>query len=144
EAISIGLRALAEVNIRISIKPSRWQIVKEIILAKKMLERHWTRLEHLDETEDEQTKLILELMFSLIAPAFLGDRTIFAMLSSRFIRYSLRHGSSYVAPAIYAAFGVLLGVAMGEYRTGYRLGELAVRLADRSGVRSVQCKTFVI
>lgn len=144
EAISIGLDALAAVGIRIPARPNRLTVLKEVLLAKRAVERNWDVLERLTETKDERTRWILELMFSLMAPAFLGYRTVFAMLSSRFIRYALTHGSSYVAPALYAAFGVMLGSVFGDYRSGYRLGKIAVRLAEQSGVRTIQCKTFMI
>lgn len=144
EAIAIGLDTLAETGIQIDARPNRWQVLREVLLAKRTLDRSWDTLERMGETTDPRTKLVLELMFSLIAPAFLGDRTVFAMLSSRFIRYTLTHGASYTTPALYAAFGVLLGAGFGDYESGYRLGEIAVRLADKSGIRSVQCKTHMI
>lgn len=144
DAIAIGLKALDESGIRIPAKPSRWQILKEVLHTKSILLRNWERFTTLERTKDPKKEIILELMFSIVAPAFLGDRNVFAVLSSRFIRYVLKHGSSHVAPALYAAYGVLIGVLLGDYKNGYRLGEIAVQQAERAGIRSVQCKTYVV
>ncbi|MEK8127912.1 AAA family ATPase [Paenibacillus filicis] len=144
QAIELGLQALRDAGIRISDRPHKLVILKEVQLTKRLLAKRMEELPALPEITDPQAKGVLELLAALVAPTFFFNRDVFAVIASKFIRLVYEHGSSPVAPGVYAAYGILLGTALGQYELGYRLGQIAIDLVDRSTHASVKTKVHVI
>lgn len=143
-AIELGLQALRDAGIRISDRPHKLIILKEVQLTKRLLAKRMEELPALPEMTDPQAKGVMELLAALVAPTFFFNREVFAVIASKFIRLVYEHGSSSVAPGVYAAYGMLLGTALGQYELGYRLGQIAIELADRSANASVKTKVHVM
>ncbi|GAA4837527.1 hypothetical protein GCM10023310_13850 [Paenibacillus vulneris] len=144
QAIDLGLQSLREVGIRIAQQPHKLVILKEVFLTKRLLQKRMEELPSLPEVTDPQAKGVMELLVALVAPTFFFNRAVFAIIASKFIRLVYEYGSSTVAPSLYAAYGMLLGTALGQYQMGYRLGQIAIELADRSGVASIKTKVHVM
>ncbi|WP_282936528.1 helix-turn-helix transcriptional regulator [Paenibacillus sp. RC67] len=144
QAIDLGLQVLRDAGIRISEQPHKWVILKEVFLTKRLLNKRMEELPTLPEVTDPQAKGVMELLVALVAPTFFFNRSVFAIIASKFIRLVYDYGSSSIAPSLYAAYGMLLGTTLGQYQMGYRLGQIAIDLADRSGVASIKTKVHVM
>ncbi|UKS25002.1 AAA family ATPase [Paenibacillus sp. HWE-109] len=144
QAIELGLQALREVGIRISERPHKLVIVKEMLLTKRLLDKRMSELLSLSEIDNLQIKVMMELLVSLVAPTFFSNREVFAIIASKFIRLAYKYGSSPVAPSLYTSYGMLLGTVLGEYQMAYQLGKIALDLAEQSAIASVRCKVHVM
>lgn len=144
QAIALGCEMLSEAGVRIAIKPSPSVVKKEMLHAKRLLDERMDELSGLPETDDPKIALMMELMISLVGPTFFSNREVFALLSSRFIRLVYEHGTTPIAPAIYASYGMVLCTILTDLPAGYRLGKIAMDAADRSGIPSVRSKVYAM
>jgi predicted ATPase/DNA-binding CsgD family transcriptional regulator/GAF domain-containing protein len=144
QAIELGLTTLREVGVRISERPNKLAVIREMMFTKWVLDKRIAELSTFREIDDPKAKLMMELMISLVGPTFFSNREVFAVMVSKFIRLVYRYGATSVAPVIYASYGMLLSTALGDLSRGYQLGEIAVDMADRSGIASVKSKVYVM
>jgi len=144
KAIGWGLSILEEAGIRVSPEPSRGTVNREVMVTKRLFEKHMDRFGDLPPTDDPKALRIMELFASLVGPSFFRNRDVFAVLSAQLIRYIFRHGAPADAPAVYAAFGMVLTTMSGDFAAGYRIGQLAVELAQRSGNALLLARTHVL
>ncbi len=144
QAIELGLATLGEVGVHVSSRPNPLTVAKEIFIARRLLNRRIDELSTLPMADDPQVKIMMELLVSLVAPTFFFNREVFHVLASRFIRLVYRYGRTPVTPVIYASFGMLLSTKLNDFSSGFRLGTVAVDLADQSGIASVKSKVYVM
>jgi len=144
KAIEWGLATIREAGIRVSASPSSWTIRWEVTRAKRLFLRHEDRFREISPHPGPHADRLVELFASLIGPTFFSNRGVLAVLSSQLIRYFFRHGTPAGAPAVYAAFGMVLTTKFGDFADGYRVGRLAVELAERSGDALLLSKTWVL
>ncbi|MGE5702440.1 MAG: AAA family ATPase, partial [Clostridia bacterium] len=144
EAITLGLRLLAEFDISIPLHPKKTDITKEMLLARWHIRNQADRLLTLPEMKDQDILAIIDLMATLAAPSFFSNKEVFIMLMSRSVRLTLKYGMSPVSATGCAAYAMFLGLVMGDYENGYRLGKIALQLSDRYNIGSVKCKTYVM
>jgi len=144
KAIEWGLATIREAGIRVSASPSSWTIRWEVTRAKRLFLRHEDRFREISPHPGPHADRLVELFASLIGPTFFSNRGVLAVLSSQLIRYFFRHGTPAGAPAVYTAFGMVLTTKFGDFADGYRVGRLAVELAERSGDALLLSKTWVL
>jgi len=144
KAIEWGLATIREAGIRVSSSPSPWTIRWEVTRAKRLFLRHAARFREISPAPGPYAAMLVELFASLVGPTFFSNRGVLAVLSSQLIQYFFRHGAPAGAPAVYAAFGMVLTTKFGEFADGYRIGRLAVELAERSGDAVLLSKTNVM
>ncbi|CAH0118227.1 Serine/threonine-protein kinase PknD [Paenibacillus sp. CECT 9249] len=144
EAISAGLQTLKEFGIVVSPKPARYAVVKEMTLARMQLGKRIERLADLPAMENEHVKMAMDIMFTLAAPTFFSNKEVFTVMMSRSVRLSLEYGLCAASSAAFAAFGLMNSFGLGDYKTGYRLGEAGLALADNGRIASIRSKTYVI
>jgi DNA-binding CsgD family transcriptional regulator len=144
KAIEWGLSTLEEAGIRVPPEPSRWTVRREVMRTKRLFEQHAERFYEIPPTDDPKALLIIELFASLVGPTFFKYRHVFAVLSAQVIRYIFKHGAPAGSPAVYVAFGMVLTTVFGDFAAGYRIGKMAVKLAERSGNANLLAKTNVM
>jgi predicted ATPase/DNA-binding CsgD family transcriptional regulator/GAF domain-containing protein len=144
KAIGWGLSTLGEVGIQVSPRPSRRTVNREVMRTKRLFEEQMGRFRDIPPTNDPEALIMMELFASLVGPSFFRNRDVFAVLSAQLIRYIFQHGAPAGSPAVYAAFGMVLTTMFGDFAAGYRIGELAVELARRSGDARLLARTHVL
>ncbi|MGD8190701.1 helix-turn-helix transcriptional regulator [Brevibacillus ginsengisoli] len=144
EAISLGLELLKEFGIHLSANPSQLVLMEEMLVAKEDLGRHIDRLHELPPMESSEGKMIVELMFTLVAPSFFFNKEFYTVLISRCVTLTLQYGLTPVSPAVFAGYAMILGMGLEDYRMGYQLGEIAIQLAEKTNIQSVKCKTYTM
>lgn len=144
EAIELGLQSLKEAGIRLSAQPKKYVIVKEIFLTQRLLNQNMQQLSALEETDDPRVKTMMNLVMALLTASFFGNRELFAVLAAKFIRWVFKNGNTPEAGLVYTSYGIIMGTMLGDYSGGYRLGTIALELAERSGIRSVLSKVYVM
>lgn len=92
------------------------------------------------EMSDETHRAAVEILGVLAPTAFQADAELFNLISARLVRLSLEHGMTVACAFGYAVFGLMLGTKFRDYRRGYELGNLALRLADRLHSATAKCK----
>jgi len=144
KAIRWGLSILEEAGIHVSPEPSPWTVNREVMRAKRLFEEHMDRFRDIPPAVDPKSLRMMELFASLVGPSFFRNRGVFAVLSAQLIRYIFQHGAPAGSPAVYAAFGMVLTTMSGDFAAGYRIGKLAVELAQTSGNDLLLARTHVL
>jgi len=144
KAIGWGLTVLEEAGIRVAPEPSRRTVSREVMRTKRLFEKQMDRFRNIPPTDDPKSLIIMELFASLVGPSFFRNRDFFALLSAQLVRYIFQHGAPAGAPAVYAAFGMVLTTVFGDFAAGYRIGQLAVETARRSGNALLLARTHVL
>ncbi|MGC5326896.1 AAA family ATPase [Brevibacillus sp. SYSU BS000544] len=144
EAISLGLKVLAEFDIHLKIKPKPYVVAKEMLIAKWQLRNRINQINQLPKMTDEKFKVVMDLMFTITAPSFFSNKELYTVLMSRSVRLSLKYGISPASTSAFAAFGMILTLGLEDYETGYRLGKIALEIADNYNIPSIKSKTYVM
>jgi predicted ATPase/signal transduction histidine kinase len=92
--------------------------------------------------EDPERLACVRLLSDLTVPTYILDPRLFALINTRALNLTLRHGNSAWAPAVYACHGMMLSHREGR-AAGYDFGRLGVALAQRNGDPRQECRTLV-
>ena len=102
-------------------------------LAPLMEGREINGLIDLPEMTDPERLLEANLLEELSLVGMFFSPLLVQVATLRQVRLSLEHGNSSSSPAAYAAHGMTIGAAAGQYEEGYTFGRVAVELARRQG-----------
>ncbi len=83
-------------------------------------------------------------MLETLAPALYlsGNQNLFVLTGLHNAGISLRWGNAPRSCPGYALYGLILGAALGDYKSGYEFGEMAVRLSQEFDSLDGRCKTI--
>ncbi|AUX23236.1 serine/threonine protein kinase [Sorangium cellulosum] len=89
--------------------------------------------------------VMLELLQNLFFGAYnSSDQTLANLAIVKMVTISLQHGNCDMSAFGYVAYGMVVGPLLGEYRTAYRFGRMAIELADRLDNLVLRAKTYHI
>ncbi|PSB51421.1 PAS domain-containing protein, partial [Chamaesiphon polymorphus] len=144
EAISWGLEILQQLGIKLSPKPDRLMLVRELAKTKLALAGKSDRqLLDLPQIIDPVKMAKLRILDLMQAPAFFCSQELMAVLSMVGIRLTSIDGNSPWAASFYATYCIVIS-GLGELKQTYRLGQLATILVDRQTDRSISARVKVV
>jgi predicted ATPase/GAF domain-containing protein len=85
----------------------------------------------------------VEVMDKAIPPATFTDRNLFLLLMWRIVNFSLEHGNTDASCYAYIHGGILAGVRFGNYKFGFRLGQLGYDLVERRSLSRFKARTHI-
>lgn len=94
----------------------------------------------LPKNEDERVQAAMEIMDSIITPAWALNPELFEQITFTMVNLSVTHGNSASACVGYAFYGSLLCAKLEDIETGYKFGKLAIRLLDRFNAKFFKAK----
>ncbi|WP_373540650.1 AAA family ATPase [Chamaesiphon sp.] len=131
QAIERGLEILHQLGIKLSPHPHQFIPLRSVVLTKIAL---WGKsnqqLLDLPESVAPKQLATLRILDILLLPAFFSSQELLVVLATVGVRLTLQQGNSALAASFYAAYGVVLS-SMGDLQQSYRIGQLAMVLADR-------------
>jgi predicted ATPase/signal transduction histidine kinase len=138
-AIALGSRVLSELGIELPTTPDEAKIKEALqALAYQLEDRQIEDLLNLPVMSDLQAKVTVELLADLGAPIFVSMPRLLPILSSRMVSLSLQFGNTSASSMGYINHGLVLSAFLGDVKTGYSFGKLALDLADRLNARELQ------
>jgi predicted ATPase/signal transduction histidine kinase len=144
QAIFSGLEILQQLGIKISPKPDRLTLMRELVNTKiALMGKSNERLLALPEIVDPQKTARLRILNLLQFPAFFCSQELMAVLSLVGIRLTLREGNTPWAASFYATYSIVIS-SLGELKRSYQIGQLAIMLADRFADLAVLGRVKVI
>ncbi|MFK7825588.1 MAG: AAA family ATPase [Oligoflexales bacterium] len=129
-ALSIGLSALNELNLKIPNKPSVINLLKGLLNLKMTLGGRVEALEHKPEVKDQRVMACLNLIVDLIPAAYRSGGNVFPVLVFHLVRLTARYGNSSAGVFGFASYSIAQCAVMKDYDKGYRFANLAIRLSD--------------
>ncbi|MBK9498447.1 MAG: AAA family ATPase [Leptospiraceae bacterium] len=145
EALTLATDALKLLKVSIPKHPSELSAIPEIIKAKIQIGRkNASDFLDLPLMVNETDSAIMRLLNISIAPSYLSKPLLFPVLVMKMVNLSLRRGISPISPFAFIVFGMIQGSALGDFKTGYEWGKLAINLVDKYNFKSVQCRTLMV
>ncbi len=81
---------------------------------------------------DAETRMVLKLLTTTWAPAYIcGDSVVASLISARIVRLSIERGNSEDSAYGYVTHAITVGPKRGDYASAYEWGSLALAVNDR-------------
>ena len=85
----------------------------------------------------------LEVLGEVVTPALCCDENLLALVICRMVNLSLEHGNSDSSCFAYVWFAIIAGPCFGNYRDGFRFGQLGYELVEKRGLTRYQARTYM-
>jgi predicted ATPase len=144
QAIDSGLEILQQLGVKLTSHPGKIALFQELIKTKIALGRKpQGNLQDLPEMVLPEQVAVLKILDLLQMPAYLSSQRLLVVLAAVGVRVTLKHGNNPLAASFYAHYCMVLS-SLGELDKSYRIGQLAMILADRYQNLAVTAKVKVI
>ncbi|WP_310419202.1 AAA family ATPase [Chamaesiphon sp. OTE_8_metabat_110] len=144
QAIASGLAILQQLGTKISPKPDRLTLLRELVKTKiALMGKSNERLLALPEIVDPKKIARLNILNLLQFSAFFCSQELMAVVSFVGIRLTLRDGNTPWVASFYATYCIVIS-SLGELKQAYRIAQLAIMLADRYANLAVTGRVKVI
>ena len=135
EAIAVGRDALLQLGVEIPIEPDEATINKALQnLAHQLQDRQIDELVDLPVMSDPHIQATMKLLGILFAPIFQGKSSLLPIQSATMVSLSLQFGNTPASAVGYLIHGLVLCNSLGDVETGYKFGQLALKLLNRFNV----------
>ncbi len=140
EAIDRGVEILRQLGIKLSPQPSKLVVISELAKTKIGI---WGKsnadLLAIPETVDPAHTAPLQILESLMTPAFFVSEELMVVLATTGIHLTLRHGNTPWAGSFYQTYSIVLA-SLEELNQSYQMGQMANVLSDRFGNLAMTAK----
>ena len=118
--------------------------------ARREYERIWSQLgsrtiEELIELplmSDPASLATLDVLTKIFPPALFTDANLLSMAVCRAVNLSLEQGNSDGSCVAYVFLGKIAGPHFGDYKAGFRFGQLGYELVEKRGLKRFQARTY--
>jgi PAS domain S-box-containing protein len=125
-------------------RPAREDVLREY-------ERIWVLLGHraiedlmeLPLVTDPDVLDTLDVFTEIVTPSILFDEHLSTLVVCRLVTLSLQHGNSDAACFAYVWLAMFAGPRLGNYKDGFRFGQLGYDLVEKSGLTRYQARTYM-
>ncbi|MFN6564972.1 MAG: AAA family ATPase [Nostoc sp. ChiSLP01] len=143
EAIAIGRNALSQLGVDLPSTPDEAQIGKVLEdLASLEGSKNPSALVNLPRMSDRTAIAAMQLLGVLFAPMLLGMPSLLPLLGATMVKLSLEFGNAPASTVGYALHGMVLCAFLGEVKTGYEFGRLALLLLEKLNAQSMKSVTL--
>ncbi|OQW93420.1 MAG: hypothetical protein BWK79_11235, partial [Beggiatoa sp. IS2] len=145
EAIDTAREVLKLLRIQLPKKPSILHIIAGALQTKFILMgRSIENLANLPEMTDPYKLAAMRILVSVMPSAYFAVPELLPIIIFKEINLSIRYGNSPVSSFTYAGCGLLYCGILGEIDTGYRFGQLAVKLLTRFNTKRLEARTLML
>jgi len=136
EAAEVGLEGLRLLGLSVPEKVNKLTVLQEIVRL-RFAQRGCRPQEflHLPKVTDPERLAMFKLWSDFNVVAFFSDGNLWALLNLKLTGLSMRTGNAPVSVMGYGCWGIIL-CGLGDYRTGYEFGQLALDLSRESHDKS--------
>jgi len=148
KAVKTGLEILGLLGLKMPKKPRRLNINIHVLRTKWIFAGRWRGklvedLLDLPEMTDPVSIAQIEIMNAIFSALYIMNDLLTPLDASAMVELSLRYGNHSVSPYAFATYGFILCARYGDIDTGYRFGQLALKLLEeRSTDRRAAAKTI--
>src|SRR5271166_92290 len=144
-AVEVCLDCLRHVGIDLPTHPTEME-------ARREYERVWSQLGSREIEElvdlplmtDPESLATLDVLTKVSPPSMFTDGNLNCLVTCKAVNLSLDHGNSDGSCVHYVWLGCLAGALFGDYKAGYKLGQVGYDLAEGRGLRRFQARTYVL
>jgi predicted ATPase/transcriptional regulator with GAF, ATPase, and Fis domain len=143
EGVKTGLTALRLLGVRFPEKPNKLEIVLALSKTKFILSgKRIEDLVDLPEMNDPIKLAAIRILMNLGTAAYFSAPDLFPLIVFKGVNLSVKHGNSHESTIAYSSYGIILCAVLGDIETGYRFGQLALRLLSRFNGVGLKSRTL--
>jgi predicted ATPase/class 3 adenylate cyclase/tRNA A-37 threonylcarbamoyl transferase component Bud32 len=145
EAVGLALEVLQLLGIKLPSHPHPLHIVIGLVTTKISLGmKKITDLENLPEMDDRTALAALRIIISATPAIFMVNQNLLPLGIFTMFNLCLRYGNSPYAAYAYAMYGLVMCGPVGDIKSGYAFGQLALKLQDRYQNASLKAKVNAV
>ncbi|HBY76691.1 MAG TPA: serine/threonine-protein kinase PknK, partial [Cyanobacteria bacterium UBA11148] len=138
EAIDIALDILKLLGVRLPKNPNKFDVILGLVRTKlRLAGKPIENLLALPEMTDPYKKAAMRILNSIVSATYFIAPSLMPLLTFKGVSLSVKYGNSFLAPARYAGYGIILCGFFGDIESGYRYGNLALRVLKQLNIRNV-------
>jgi PAS domain S-box-containing protein len=143
-AVVVGLDYLRRVGIAWSAHPTKGEVRQEYAQMWQQLgDRSIESLLDLPPMADPVACATMDVLTSLVTPALFTDENLRALVIGRMVTISLEYGNSDASCYAYTNAGSVLGLFFGDYKAGFRFGQLGLEMVEQRGVDRLKPRVYL-
>jgi len=143
-AVAVCLNYLRNVGIEWPLHPTDEEVQYEYERILSLTENRTIKdLVDLPAMEDPESLATVEVLSKLLPPAYFMDANLASLTICKGISLSLEHGNCDASCVAYAWLARIAGWRFGQYRDGFRFGQLAYELVERRGLVRFEARTYL-
>ncbi|MBD2214470.1 AAA family ATPase [Calothrix sp. FACHB-156] len=151
-AIDTALRVLQLLGISFPENPTQSDIQMELdamvlctaptgSIASFFGEKAIEDLIHLPPMTEPDKLAAMQILSSVTIAAYIAVPDLMPLLVSKQVNLSIEYGNAFLSPFAYANFGLILCGIVGNIESGYKFGQLALRLLHHLNIHSLKART---
>ncbi|MEH2089601.1 trifunctional serine/threonine-protein kinase/ATP-binding protein/sensor histidine kinase [Nostoc sp.] len=145
EAIAVGRDALFQLGVELPTAPDEAKIAKALqTIASLQGDREIEELVDLPVMSDRHTQAAMQLLGILFSPILQAMPGLMPILSATMVSLSIQFGNTPGSTVGYAIHSMVLCAFVGEVKSGYSFGRLAINLVDQLNVREFESKVLLL
>ncbi len=146
EAIDTALSILKILGISFPKKPKKVDILLELMKTKlALVGKPIEDLINLPKMTDPYKLAAMRILSDVTSAAYLAAPELFALIALKQVNLSIKYGNMPVSSSAYATYGLILsGEAVGDVESGYKFGQLALKLLDKFNAKEFKARTLLI
>ncbi len=143
-SVEVALDYLRRVGVAWSAHPAQDEVRRE-------LERMWQQigsrpieaLLDLPRMADPVWRATMDVLSAAVSPAMYTDENLYGVVLGRMANLSLEHGNTDASSSAYAILGAVLGGLFGDYKAGFRFGQLGFNLVAKLGLDRFKARVYL-
>ena len=144
-AVRTALDVLKQLEFPIPENPGKLKIGVELMKIKSALSsRNIDDLFDLPDVDDDRILAIFEILSHLNQVSFITSQELFAYATLKTARLSLKYGNCRHNAPGYMALAILFISILQNIETGYKLGNLSLKLIEKYNAKSHQARTLTL
>jgi predicted ATPase/class 3 adenylate cyclase len=145
DAVKLALHVLNMLDITFPDTPTQSDVMRELQRTLQSLRGHEIEdLVNLLEMKDAARLAAMRILTIVINAAYVATPELMSLITFTMVNISVEYGYTSVSAHAYASYGLILCGNIGDIESGYRYGQLALRLLERFDARDLKPRTLMV
>ncbi len=145
DAIEAGRKALALLGVDLPKTDLKDALAVEVELGKQNLgDRLIPSLIDEPEIDIPEQRMVGKLLINIDPPAYFSNQELYAVVVGKMANLSLTYGHIAESAKGYVTYGIIMGSVLGDYKSGYEFGCLAVSLSEKFKSQYQKCAACLV
>ena len=143
-AVAVGLDYLRRVGIAWPARAAKDEVRQEYArMWQQLRDRPIEALLDLAPMADPVACATMDVLTVLVTPALFTDENLRALVIGRMVTLSLEYGNSDASCYAYTNAGSVLGLFFGDYKAGFRFGQLGLEMVEQRGLDRLKSRVYL-
>ena len=145
EALKTGSEALKLLGLDLIENPSQADVQRELKSTTALLaEREIENLINLPKMTASEPLAAMYILANILGAAYTVSSELMMLIACKMVNLSINYGNATWSPQSYAAYGFVLCGVVQDIELGYKFGQLALSLVERSDTKKGKAKALQI